>query len=103
MMSLVRPARDALTHEHARARRRLEHVIDALCLQRGTLLVRARTDLTRHLLRRGRLHVQVRHRRLWTCGWTQVRLAPHQDHGDRRPADRAHFFYPLVIRGKGMY
>ena len=38
---------DALAHEHARARGGLEDVVDALDLERGTLLVRAGADRLR--------------------------------------------------------
>lgn len=84
---------DALAHQHARARRRLEHVVHALDLQRGALLVRARADRARHALR-----LLARHevRELGRVrGRPQVRFAAHEQHGDGRAADGAHFFYPL--------
>ena len=55
-MPLLRPAHAApaplvcwyaLAHEHARARRGLEDVVDALDLERRALLVRARADRLR--------------------------------------------------------
>lgn len=61
----------ALTHEHARACRCLEHVVDALDLQRAALLVRACTDelrdalclRARHVLLRGGRACIARHQR----------------------------------------
>lgn len=83
----------ALAHEHRRARRRLEHVVHALDLQRRALLVRPRPDRLRDLLRLRPRHELRRVRAaLW---WPQVRLAANEDDGYLGAADRAHFFYPL--------
>ena len=52
----------ALAHEHARARRGLEDVVDALDLERGALLVRARADELRNALALRTRNVRCRRR-----------------------------------------
>ena len=87
------PGWHAVPHEHARARRGLEDVVDALDLERGALLVRARADRLRDLLGLLARHKAVRVRRARRR--PQVRLAPDEDDRYLRPADRAHLFDPL--------
>ena len=95
--------RRAVAHEHARARRGLEHLVDALDLERGALLVRARADDVRHALALLARHVPpegVRgRRRVVLCG-PQVGLAAHENDRDRRPTDAAHLLDPLRARGE---
>ena len=87
--------RHALAHEHARARRGLEHVVDALDLERAALLVRARADRGRDALR---LLARDEGGRVGRAGRrAQVGLAADEDDGDRRAADGADFFYPLWV------
>ena len=89
------PSRHALAHEHARARRGLKHIVDALDLERGALFVRTCADGLRDLLglcagdERGRIGAA-----LW---WPEVRLAADKDDGYLWATDRANFFYPLLI------
>lgn len=74
----------ALAHEHARARRGLKHVVDALNLERRAFFVPAGADGLRDAL-----GLLPRHevRCVRAAGWRpQVRLAADKDDGDRRPA-----------------
>jgi hypothetical protein len=86
---------DALAHEHREPGRGLEYVVDALNPERGALLVRACANLLRDALRlragheRARCVLRVR-------GRAQVGFTAHEQHGNRRPADGADFFYPLL-------
>ena len=56
------PGGHAIPHEHARARRSLEHIVDTLDLERGTLLVRARADELRNALALRTRNVRCRRR-----------------------------------------
>lgn len=93
-----------------------------LDLQRRALLIRPRPDRVCHALRIRRRHVRPR-RRVPACPspssarrhagpiqparrtlWrAQIRLAPDEQHRDRRPANRAHLFYPLPVPRQQMW
>lgn len=85
--------RGTLAHQHRRAGRGLEDVVDALDLERRALLVRACTYRLRDALCLGARDEVLRvGAALW---WSEVRLAADEQDGYRRAADGADFFYPL--------
>lgn len=78
----MRIRRHALAHQHARPRRRLKHIIDALDLERAALLVRARADRLRDplcLLARDEVGGGGRG---GAFGRPEVGLAPHEEDRD---------------------
>ena len=87
---------DALAHEHARAGRGLEDVVDALDLEGRALLVGAGADLLGDALRLGAGDVL---RSVRVVRWrAEVDLAADEDDGDGGAADGADFLYPLITQ-----
>lgn len=107
--------RHPIAHQHARARRRLEHVVHAFDAQGRALLVRARPDDLGDALAllAGDPGAGVFWRGGVRGGGAEVGFAADEDDGDGGAADGADFFYPLgkcnakdvrgERRGRGWY